>query len=92
MSIQALKEELEKMDASSEALTQLKKLESDILEDKARQYTIHKDKLIDLIEQEITGRYYFQEGTTKQRLKKDPELQEAIELLNSSRRYKEILS
>lgn len=92
MSIQTLKEELETMDASSEAQAQLKKLESDILEDKAKQYTIHKDKLIDLIEQEIAGRYYFQEGTTKQRLKKDPELQEAIELLNSSRRYKEILS
>lgn len=91
-SIQTLKEELATMDASSESLSQLKKLESDILAEKGKQYSIHKDKLIDLIEQEIAGRYYFQEGTTKQRLKNDPELREAIELVNSSRRYKEILS
>ena len=51
----------------------------------------YRSDLIAQIELDIAGRYYFEGGKTKQRLKNDPELQKAIELLNNTGQYQSIL-
>ena len=43
------------------------------------------------IEVELAKRYHFQEGKAYQRLKNDPEIEAAIELLGHSTKYKAIL-
>lgn len=52
----------------------------------------YKDEIIELIEEEIVGRYYFEEGKVQRRLNQDKEVQEAIKLLGDSARYEQILN
>lgn len=46
----------------------------------------------DAIAQEVVQRYYFQRGTVLQRLKDDPDLKKAIEMLNNKSEYDKILT
>ncbi len=50
-----------------------------------------KVELSKMIEKEIAGRYYYQEGSIKMGLRNDNEIQEAIVLLNNPAKYKQIL-
>jgi carboxyl-terminal processing protease len=45
-----------------------------------------------IISVEIVKRYYYQRGCIIQQLKDDNDLQQAIEILNDSERYKRMLS
>ncbi len=51
----------------------------------------NKARIIHEIEQEIVGRYYFQRGKVRKGLKNDPEVDEAVRLLNDPARYKSML-
>lgn len=51
----------------------------------------HKDEIIDLIEKEIAGRYYYQRGKVQMGLRNDEEIQEAMNVIKNEERYKEIL-
>jgi carboxyl-terminal processing protease len=51
-----------------------------------------KVELTKMIEKEIAGRYYYQEGAIKMGLRNDNEIQEAIVLLNDKVKYNKILS
>lgn len=51
----------------------------------------YMDEIRKEIELEIVGRYYYQGGKAKHRLNGDPEIQEAIAVLNDVSRYKKIL-
>lgn len=91
--------ELAELRASLKGLTDaedseasIKKIEASILKDKQIQVEKNRERIIDLIEQDISGRFYFQEGKTRQRLKNDPELSRAIQLLKNTSEYKKILS
>jgi len=55
---------------------------------------IHKyqSQVSELILSELMSRYYYQEGRVKAALKEDSVLDEAISVLNDSKKYKEILS
>ncbi len=53
--------------------------------------TKNKDLIIRLIEKEIAGRYYYQRGKVQIGLRNDPEVNEAISILNDDKRYNEIL-
>lgn len=50
-----------------------------------------KEEIIDIIEKEIVGRYYYQRGEVQMGLRNDREVQEAIAVLNDASRYGEIL-
>lgn len=52
----------------------------------------NKARIVREIEQEIVGRYYFQRGKVRKSLKNDPEVEEAVKLLNDPARYDKILS
>ncbi len=71
---------------------ELAALESKIKAEKKEELAKHKDRILHEIEQEIVGRYYFQRGKVRKNLVNDPEVKEAIKLLNDSTRYKAILA
>lgn len=51
----------------------------------------YKDVITDLIEKEVAGRYYYEEGRVRLGLRNDIEVEEAIKLLNDRKRYDKIL-
>ena len=70
----------------------LKALESKIQAEKKSDLTRNKARIIHEIEQEIVGRYFFQRGKVRKKLKNDPEVQAAVQLLNDPVRYKSLLN
>jgi len=67
-------------------------LENKIKTEKKGEMARNKALILHEIEQEIVGRYYFQRGKVRKNLVNDPEVKEAVKLLNDSARYKAILS
>lgn len=51
-----------------------------------------REEVVDLIEEEIVGRYYFKKGKIQQSLINDNELQSAIALINNPQEYQAILT
>lgn len=70
----------------------LKSIKEVITADKEDDYTEHKEVLIDLIEEEIISRYYYQRGKILNNLNSDIEVQEAISVIRAKDRYNEILN
>ena len=52
----------------------------------------YKDEIIELLENEIVSRYYYQNGRVEASLKNDPYMKEAKEVLKNQIRFKSILS
>ncbi len=52
----------------------------------------NRAEISDLIEEEIVGRYFFEEGRVQRKLNNDQEIQEAIKLLGDKARYSSILN
>ncbi len=50
-----------------------------------------KARILREIEQEIVGRYYFERGKVRKRLKNDPEIEAAVKLLNDPAQYNSLL-
>jgi carboxyl-terminal processing protease len=70
----------------------LEALERKIQAAKQEELSRYKDRILHEIEQEIVGRYYFQRGKVRKNLVNDPEVKEAIRLLNDRPRYNAILA
>jgi carboxyl-terminal processing protease len=51
----------------------------------------YKAEIINIIEKEIAGRYYYQRGQVQMGLRNDKEVQEAISVLNDPARYAKLL-
>jgi carboxyl-terminal processing protease len=54
-------------------------------------FILHKEEIIDQIEQEIVSRYYFQNGKIRKTLSQDKEVNKAIEILKDKAAYNRIL-
>lgn len=52
----------------------------------------HRDEIIDMIEKEIAGRYYYQRGKVQMGLRNDEEIKEAVSLLHDTPKYEKLLS
>lgn len=81
--------------ASSENLPlspDIQALENKIKAEKKGELVKNKARILHEIEQEIVGRYYFQRGKVRKNLKNDPEVDEAVRLLNDTARYQAILA
>ncbi len=65
-----------------------KKLEHD----KEQDIIKNKEEIITVLENEIAGRYYYAYGKVKKSYQNDPEVTKAIELINDSKQYTELLS
>ena len=70
----------------------LEALERKIQSAKKEELVRYKDRILHEIEQEIVGRYYFQRGKVRKNLVNDPEVKEAVRLLNDRPRYNAILA
>ena len=86
-----LKMELEKAGLSSETNAQLAEISKVISKNKADDFDENKEVLIDLIEEEIINRYYYQKGKIRSSLNSDVEIKKAIEILRDSNSYNKIL-
>ena len=64
---------------------------SKIAMEKKNDLITYKDKIIDLIENDIVTRFYYQAGKTQQKLANDKEIEEAISVLTDTARYNSIL-
>jgi len=71
---------------------EIQALEEKIKAGKKGELAKNKARVLHEIEQEIVGRYYFQRGKVRKSLKNDPEVDEAVKLLNDSSRYREVLA
>lgn len=71
---------------------EIQALESKIKAEKKGEMVKQRDRILHEIEQEIVGRYYFQRGKVRKNLVNDPEVKEAVKLLNDTARYNSILS
>jgi carboxyl-terminal processing protease len=87
-------QELQSLNAKEAYLsdTDLKTLQSKIDSAKKGELEHNKTRIIREIEQEIVGRYFFQRGKVRKKLKNDPEVEAAVQLLNDPARYEKILS
>ena len=72
--------------------TDLTSLETKVQEAKNGELERNKARIIHEIEQEIVGRFFFQRGKVRKKLKNDPDVEAAVQLLNDSARYEQILS
>lgn len=89
--MEQLSETMEKeqySDALSQQYTQLmQKLE----EQKGKDLIKHREEISALLKKEIIGRYYFEEGVLEASFDDDPNILEAISVLNDTERYTRIL-
>jgi carboxyl-terminal processing protease len=69
----------------------LSALENKIKNEKKDDIQDKKNRIIREIEQEIIGRFFFERGKVRKQLKNDPEVDEAVKLLNDLPRYQAIL-
>lgn len=65
-----------------------KKLEHD----KEQDIIKNKEEIITVLENEIAGRYYYAYGKVKKSYQNDPEVAKAIELINDTKQYSELLT
>jgi carboxyl-terminal processing protease len=67
-------------------------LEKDITHDLSEDLQNFKSEISELIEDEIIGRYFYQEGAIEWSLRKDDQVRKAVEILNNKGLYTNILS
>ena len=62
-----------------------------MMHDKQKDLLKNKDEVRDMLEQEIAGRYYYQNGRIEASLNGDDEVKKAIEVLNDPALYNKTL-
>jgi len=67
------------------------KLKTSIMHDKKQDLVKHKEEIRSLLEEEIIGRYYYRTGRIEGGFEHDPELQEAVKVLNAPDKYSALL-
>jgi len=68
-----------------------KSIEGKIAQVKKEELTSYKEDILNLIEKEIAGRYFYQKGKLQMGLKNDKEIKEAVKILGEDSKYKQIL-
>lgn len=91
-SVREMIKNLETSHESPEILAESKSLLDKIIKQKKALLLSAKDDIIKEIENELIVRYFHQKGKTKHTLHEDPEINEAIKLLNDTNAYKKLLS
>jgi carboxyl-terminal processing protease len=89
--LEKYKEQAEKekyFDAISEEYAQLEKK---MLHDKKQDLTVYKEQIVELLEEEIASRYYYEEGKIEASFDADKDIIEAIVVLSNKNKYNELL-
>ncbi len=82
---------IEQTEDKTELNSEVASIKSKVLSEKSDDIQQYQTDIVKYIEIELAKRYHFQEGKAYQRLKNDPEVEAAIELLGHSSKYKAIL-
>lgn len=90
--LKSLKEIAEFEGYMTEAAEEFKALEKKLNHNLDRDLDYFAKPIKEYISQEIVARYFYQRGAAMERLKDDTDLEEAIKVLQSPVRYREILS
>lgn len=89
-------EELRKIAKDDSSLESIKEqivaMEKILSESSKHELDKNRPEIVNLIEEEIVSRYYYQRGKLMVRLKLDPVLQETIEMVSNKNRMTEILT
>jgi carboxyl-terminal processing protease len=72
-----------------ETITELKK---EIHHNKEKDLVKFKDEIKAILEEEITSRYYFNKGLIEASFDNDPQIIEAVKVLNDQDRYNKLLA
>lgn len=67
-------------------------LKQKIAHDKNKDLQTFKEEIIELLNEEIISRYYYQKGRIQFALTKDPEVEKAIEVLNNKEEYEAVFA
>ena len=59
---------------------------------KDRDLELYKSEIIEILEDELVGRYFYAKGRLAHSLEKDNFIKQAVEILNDSGRYNSILN
>lgn len=90
--LETLKKEAEAEGVYAENEALFNQLKEAYKPSKSRDLEFYKKEIIELIEDEIIGRYYFQTGRIQQSLLEDEYILEAVKILNDQTRYNSILN
>ncbi len=71
--------------------TQLAAIEAQVEKEQMAAIGSYREEIINIIEKEIAGRYFYQRGQVQMGLRNDKEVQEAIAVLNDPVRYAKLL-
>ena len=71
--------------------TQLTAIEAQVEKEQLAAIRGYKNEIINIIEKEIAGRYFYQRGQIQMGLRNDKEVQEAIAVLNDPAKYAKLL-
>jgi carboxyl-terminal processing protease len=66
-------------------------LEKDVSHSLDKDLTLFRNEITELIEDEIIGRYFYEEGEIKWTIKKDEQISKALEILNNKDEYSSLL-
>ena len=89
--IEKLEKQVADLGLSGAIQNDIKEIQKQITAETDTHLEKYRVELIARIEMDIAGRYYYEKGKTRQRLKNDRELQKAIDLLNDPNEYKSLL-
>ena len=89
--LKALKVQAEKENYLTALQSGIADMDAKIKNEKKNELQQRKARIIHEIEQELVNRYYFQRGKVRKSLKNDPQVDEAVKILNDPARYKSIL-
>lgn len=90
-SLKKLSEELKESSLDAQTQSHLDAIGAVIAQQEADDFEENKPTLVDLIEEEIINRYYYQKGKIRSALNSDAEIEEAISIMRDEKRYNEIL-
>lgn len=72
--------------------TEIKAIEAKIKAGKKEEVAKYQSAIINILEKEIAGRYYYQKGKTQMGLRNDKEIAEAITILHDPVKYNKLLN
>ena len=67
-------------------------LEKDITHSLDQDLTIFRNEITELLEDEIIGRYFYEAGAIAWTIKKDEQVNKALEILNNKEKYSSVLN
>ena len=91
-SIELLKSKAEKESLIDEITSEIEIMKKKLMEKKKEQIHQQKKQIKKLLEVEIATRYYLQKGKVQNNLSDDPDVEEALRILEDNNRYQTILS